>query len=527
MEYVIVQKGKRVLCLFVVVSITARSSRLKNLLTSYKMAEFFWLNTEDKALVEGVIGSKSVESFMWLASNNVLSEFAAPDKNLQVQDKLSKIIEGTDWTYAIYWQVSTSKSGKSALVWGDGHCRVSSSSSSKDEFRGNPENLAEGDRRKQALRKIHACFGGSEDDYIAAKLDMVSQVEMFYLTSMYFAFPFDKPSTPSQAFNTSRTIWSSDLQSCLEHYHSRAFLAMSAHFETVVFIPLKSGVMEIGSKKLLSEDQNFIRVVKTSIGNLPVQSKVSPKVFGQDLSLGAAKSGSVSISFSPKVEDDMVFTSDSYDLQSIGGQVYVSSNGHPSDDGEVKLFPLRNQSMISTLEQVSDDSFIQSDEQKPRKRGRKPANGRVEALNHVEAERQRREKLNQRFYALRAVVPNISKMDKASLLGDAIAYITDLQKKVKVMEAEKEMVNNSKPSNSIQDINVHERDEDAIVKVSCALDVHPVSRVIQALREHQVLAQESNVTMTDDGKVVHTFLIQTPGGAAEHLKEKLAATLLK
>ena len=35
-----------------------------------------------------------------------------------MQDRLSKIVKGSDWTYAIYWQVSTSKSGKSALILG-------------------------------------------------------------------------------------------------------------------------------------------------------------------------------------------------------------------------------------------------------------------------------------------------------------------------------------------------------------------------------------------------------------------------
>ncbi|KAI5058816.1 hypothetical protein GOP47_0026986 [Adiantum capillus-veneris] len=73
-------------------------------------------------------------------------------------------------------------------------------------------------------------------------------------------------------------------------------------------------------------------------------------------------------------------------------------------------------------------------EKKPRKRGRKPANGREEPLNHVEAERQRREKMNQRFYALRAVVPNVSKMDKASVLADATACIEQLRAKVQELE---------------------------------------------------------------------------------------------
>ncbi|XP_039060375.1 transcription factor MYC2-like [Hibiscus syriacus] len=59
----------------------------------------------------------------------------------------------------------------------------------------------------------------------------------------------------------------------------------------------------------------------------------------------------------------------------------------------------------SVVKEADSRRVVVEPEKRPRKRGRKPANGREEPLNHVEAERQRREKLNQRFYALRAVVP--------------------------------------------------------------------------------------------------------------------------
>nr|CAB3481625.1 unnamed protein product [Digitaria exilis] len=72
-----------------------------------------------------------------------------------------------------------------------------------------------------------------------------------------------------------------------------------------------------------------------------------------------------------------------------------------------------------------------------RRRGRKPGprtNG--PPISHVEAERQRRDKLNRRFCELRAAVPTVSRMDKASLLADAAAYIAELRHRVEHLEAE-------------------------------------------------------------------------------------------
>ncbi|XP_062192250.1 transcription factor bHLH14-like [Phragmites australis] len=73
----------------------------------------------------------------------------------------------------------------------------------------------------------------------------------------------------------------------------------------------------------------------------------------------------------------------------------------------------------------------------PKRRGRKPL-PRTDgsAVSHVEAEQLRRDRFHRRFCDLRAAVPTVSRMDKASLLADATAYIAELRGRVEQLEAE-------------------------------------------------------------------------------------------
>nr|GMC68007.1 transcription factor bHLH18-like [Ipomoea batatas] len=58
----------------------------------------------------------------------------------------------------------------------------------------------------------------------------------------------------------------------------------------------------------------------------------------------------------------------------------------------------------------------------------------LQAQDHVLAERKRRENLTQRFISLSALIPGLKKLDKVSVLGDAIKYIKELQERVRTLE---------------------------------------------------------------------------------------------
>ncbi|XP_008790988.1 basic helix-loop-helix protein A isoform X2 [Phoenix dactylifera] len=62
------------------------------------------------------------------------------------------------------------------------------------------------------------------------------------------------------------------------------------------------------------------------------------------------------------------------------------------------------------------------------------------SANHVLAERRRREKLNERFIILRSLVPFVTKMDKASILGDTIEYVKQLRRRIQDLESRNKLM---------------------------------------------------------------------------------------
>ncbi|XWS28671.1 hypothetical protein CRYUN_Cryun25bG0091100 [Craigia yunnanensis] len=106
---------------------------------------------------------------------------------------------------------------------------------------------------------------------------------------------------------------------------------------------------------------------------------------------------------------------------------------------------------------------------------------KVDRSRTLISEKRRRGRMKEKLYALRSLVPNITKMDKASIIGDAVLYVQDLQIQAKKLKGEIAGLEASLAGS--------ERYQDPIdnpVKIRVARNSHPICKKILQLNMFQV-----------------------------------------
>lgn len=372
------------------------------------------------------------------------------------------------------------------------------------------------------MKGIQALIGENLDFSMMDGSD-VTDVEWFYVMSLTRSFAAGE-GVLGKALNTGALVWLMGGHE-LSHYNcERAREAKIHGIQTVVCIPVSGGVIELGSPEIVRENWGLVQQVKSLFESDPIG--LIPKQLNPNPNLSAP------IQFR---DHNISFA----DIGIIAG-VQEEEDTAPKERENPKR---QSSSYVDSEHSDSDCPLIEAAENRekriPKKRGRKPGLGRETPLNHVEAERQRREKLNHRFYALRAVVPNVSRMDKASLLSDAVSYINEMKVKIEELESQlqreskkvkaemTDTTDNHSTTTSVDqsrgggvsvsvtatslEMEIKIIGNDAMIRVQSENVNYPAARVMAALRDLEFQVHHASMSCVND-LMLQDVVVRVPDG---------------
>ncbi|KAE8699628.1 Rho GTPase activating protein with PAK-box/P21-Rho-binding domain [Hibiscus syriacus] len=366
------------------------------------------------------------------------------------------------------------------------------------------------DSWEKVMKGIQALTGDNHD------IDMIdgayiTGVEWFYMMSMAQSFSAGD-GIPGKALGTGSLVWLTGAHELQFYNCERAREAEMHGVETLVCIPT------------IRENWGLVQQVKSLFGS-DLNKQSNPNLTRGPIQFLDRNISFVDIGIIAGVQEEDDASPDIKTKQENNNQTkkHSSKLGQPYADSEHSDSDFPSLAMNSVEKRA------------PKKRGRKPGLGKETPLNHVEAERQRREKLNLGFYALRA-----------TKIEELESQLQRKCKKVKVEMVDNTMDNQStttsseeqatRPSDSSSgtgtggsggfDLDVKIMGNDAMIRVQSENVNYPAARVVGVLRDLEFQLHHASMSCVND-LMLQDIVVGVPGGlrSDEVLKSALISSL--
>ncbi|OAY59724.1 transcription factor MYC3 [Manihot esculenta] len=467
-----------------------------------------------------------MEEIMSPSSPSSLFSFCQ-ESSPSLQQRLHVIIQSGAgwWVYAIFWQASKDAGDRLVLTWADGNFHGSKDFVTEPNNKHIQQKFGLNLEKKLSMEFL-APLGDAMDMDRLIEVDHTN-CELFYTVSSTRSFTIGE-GILGQAFHSGGFIWLTGDHELQLYECERVKEARLHGILTLACVSTSCGVVELGSSVVIEEDWSLVQLCQS--------------LFGADIACLLSKQPSCKSHL--QIPDRSTFHigmfSSPQKETSPGKQHKGDIKRDPSGSGQ-------GRSSSDSGPPYSEGNYAAGNTNQFQTRGRKP-NVKELPLHHVEAERKRRERLNHRFYALRSVVPNVSKMDKASLLADAVTYIKDLKAKVDDLEAKLNtqsnkskmisanvyenqstdcmidplMPSSSYRANKSMAVDVKIVGSQAMIRVQ-SLDVnYPAARLMDALRELDFQVHHASFSSINE-MVLQDVIVSIPEGL---ISEKIMESII-